>query len=72
MGVNKQPSLHLLRQADLAAQDGWTPLHHAAAGGHSEIVRALISKKADKSRKSLVRGEEQFCALPGQFDSFAR
>jgi hypothetical protein len=37
------------------AQDGWTPLHHAARFGHASVVTLLCEKGADTKAKSNVR-----------------
>jgi ankyrin repeat protein len=34
------------------SDDGWTPLHLAAARGHKEIVEQLIAKGADVNAKT--------------------
>jgi len=34
-------------QVNVAARDGWTALHHAAAEGHPEVVSALVAHRAD-------------------------
>jgi ankyrin repeat protein len=48
-------SLDLL--AGLASQDGWTPLHAAAKGGHSKVVDRLIAARAmvDTANKVVLR-----------------
>jgi ankyrin repeat protein len=33
------------------AEEGWTPLHDAARGGHKEIAELLIAKGADLNAK---------------------
>jgi ankyrin repeat protein len=35
------------------SDDGWTPLHLAAARGHKEIVEQLIAKGADVNAKTI-------------------
>jgi ankyrin repeat protein len=42
--------------ADCRAQDGWTPLHYAAAHGHASAAAALVEHGADKAAKDDVRG----------------
>ena len=44
---------HIAAGTDVNAKDGggWTPLHHAAYGGHKEIFEILISKGADVNAK---------------------
>jgi ankyrin repeat protein len=37
-------------------QDGWTPLHYAAAHGHASAAAALVEHGADKAAKDDVRG----------------
>jgi len=34
------------------AQDGWTPLHHAAHGGHVDILGDLIKARGDVNVQS--------------------
>jgi hypothetical protein len=34
---------------------GWTPLHRAAAGGHSEVMVLLIDARADVLAEDKVR-----------------
>ena len=44
----------LAQSADADAVDtaGWTALHHAAAGGHAEVCRALCRAGADTARRN--------------------
>jgi ankyrin repeat protein len=39
----------------LKRQNGWSPLHFSAEGGHVDACRALISDGADVNRKTDVR-----------------
>lgn len=34
--------------ANAADRDGWTPLHHAAANGYTEVARVLVDAGADR------------------------
>lgn len=44
-------------------QDGWTPLHHAAAQGHAECVKALISTGARLDRYARAKDGRTAYAL---------
>ena len=37
-------------------QGGKTPLHYAAEGGHTAVVRLLLERGADKNREDYVGG----------------
>ena len=40
---------------ECAPQDGWTPLHISAQGGHDEVVQLLVQAGANKDAPSEVR-----------------
>lgn len=48
----------LMKAIDLNRYDenGWTPLHHAARLGHTEIVKALVEGGADPALRDKVNG----------------
>ena len=40
-----------------APQDGWTPLHLAAQGGHAAVAGQLLAAEANMAAKDKVRGQ---------------
>jgi len=45
---------HLAAGTDVQDEGVWTPLHHAAGGGHKEIAELLIAKDADVNAKDFA------------------
>ena len=50
-GIIEAIKRHLAAGTDVQDEGDWTPLHHAAGGGHKEIAELLIAKGADVNAK---------------------
>ncbi|PSN58644.1 ankyrin, partial [Corynespora cassiicola Philippines] len=57
---------------DKKDQDGWTPLHWAAWGGHETVVRLLIDHGANIDAKSTERETVLHLAASGGNEAVAQ